>query len=149
MNSRHLGRSCRTHLLTGLLAVTAVFGLVTSSHACNGAGGGSRSGGQPGGGPGAGGSTASVAQAMMAMQAAQMAQNQQQATNQYVASMHAQHNMMLQQMHQRQFQQLQAMRQASMKKKAAAARTIEVSSKSQGKVNKSVTRSSKSTAPSV
>lgn len=87
---------------------------------------------------------------MMAMQAAQMAQNQQQATNQYVASMHAQHNMMLQQMHQRQFQQLQAMRQASMKKKAAAAsRTIEVSSKSPGKVNKSVTKSSKSTAPSV
>lgn len=135
-------------LKTGLLAAVAVLGIAASSHAqCSGGGGGGggvgRGGG--GGGTGAGGSSA-VSQAVAATQSIQYSQAASQAAaNQYVAGLHAQHNMMLQQIHQRQFQQLMATRAAHAKKKRSLEEgTVQVSLKNKSKVAKS----SKTTGPS-
>lgn len=132
-------------LKTGLLAAVAVLAVATSSHAqCSGGGGGGGGRGGGGGGTGAGGSSA-VSQAVAATQSIQYSQAASQAAaNQYVAGLHAQHNMMLQQMHQRQFQQLMATRAAHQKKKRSLEEgTVQVSLKS-----KKATKSSKTTGPS-
>ncbi len=75
-----------------------------------------------------------MAQAMMTSQMNQM--QMQPTSNQFMASMQARHNQMVQQAHQRQYLQLAAMRQASQNKKAATDRTMNVSYKSKAKPGK-------------
>ncbi len=134
-------------LRTGLLAAVAVLGVAGTSLAqCSGGGGGGGGGrGGGGGGTGAGG-TSGVSQAVGATQSIQFQQAASQAAaNQYVAGLHAQHNMMLQQIHQRQFQQLMATRAAHQKKKRTLEEgTVQVSLKTKPKTAKS----SKTTGPS-
>jgi hypothetical protein len=132
-----------------LLAAVALVAIASASYAqCSGGGGsgGGRMGGGGGGamaGGGGGSTTSSLAQSIMAAQATAAAQAQfQGAQTQYVANMHAQHNAMLQQIHQRQHQQMLALRQASQNRKRAGEKTAEVSFKAKS------ARSTKSTGPS-
>lgn len=133
-------------LKTGLMAAVALLGATASCHAqCSGGGGGGGGRGGAGGGTGAGG-TSAVSQAVAATQSIQYSQAASQAAaNQYVAGLQAQHTMMLQQIHQRQFQQLMATRAAHQKKKRSLDEgTVQVSLKTKSKTAKS----SKATGPS-
>lgn len=134
-------------LKTGLLAAVAILAVAATSHAqCSSGGGGGGGGGRGGGSGGTGaGSASGVSQAVAATQSIQYQQAASQAAaNQYVAGLHAQHNMMLQQIHQRQFQQLMATRAAHQKKKRSLEEgTVQVSLKS-----KKTAKSSKATGPS-
>lgn len=129
-------------LQTGLLAAVAVLGLAASSHACGNSGGGSqgRGGGSGGRGGGAGG-VGQVAGGVTSAQSAAVAYSNQaqfqNASNQYVAGMQAQHSRMLQQIHQRQAQQLAAIRQSHLNKKnTATSRPVSVSYKPASKTVK-------------
>jgi hypothetical protein len=122
-------------LKTGLLAAVAVFGLTMSAQAqCSGGGQGGSSGQMSGrsmagmgmGGAGMGGNSSFNSQPSMA--AAQME------TAQYLNNMQASHNVMMQQIHQHHNQQKEALRQASAnRKRIAAQKAIEISSKSKSK----------------
>ncbi|MDB5344144.1 MAG: hypothetical protein JWP89_2521 [Schlesneria sp.] len=126
-------------LKTGLLAAVAVFGLTMSAQAqCSGGGQGGSSGQMSGrsmaglgmGGTGMGGNSNFNSQPSMA--AAQME------TAQYLNNMQASHNVMMQQIYQHQNQQKEALRQASAnRKRIAAQKAIDISSKSKSKSSSS------------
>ena len=129
---------------SGLLAAVAVLGLAASSHACgNSGGGGSQGGGSGSGGGGrvGGGGGAQVAGGVTSAQSAAVAYSNQaqfqNASNQYVAGLQAQHSRMLQQIHQRQAQQLAAIRQSHLNKKnTPTSRPVSVSYKPTSKTVK-------------
>lgn len=134
---------------SGLLAMIAVLGMASASQAqCRGGGAG-RSADQPSGSgvsPSAGIAamgTTSAAQVAAAANVSNALQAQfQGAQARYLAGMHMQHNLMLQQIHQRQQLQLQATRLANQRKKRAAAertseRTVNAGYSSKSKSGKS------------
>ncbi len=127
-------------LKTGLLAAVAVFGLTMSAQAqCSGGGqggsGGQMSGSMAGmgmGRAGMGGMGNNNLTSQSSMIAAQME------TAQYLNNMQASHNMMMQQIHQHHDRQREGMRQASAnRKRIAAQKAIEISSKSKLKSSSS------------
>ncbi len=128
-------------LKTGLLAAVAVLGLTMSAQAqCSGGGQGGGSGQMSGrsvggmglGGTGMGGMGNNNFNSQSSMIAAQME------TAQYLNNMQASHNMMMQQIHQHQNRQRDAMRQASAnRKRIAAQKATEISSKSKSKSSSS------------
>jgi hypothetical protein len=119
---------------TSLLATVAVFGLTMSVQAQCPNGGQGGSGGQMSGrsmagmGMGMGGTGNNNFTAQPSIMAAQME------TAQYLSGMQASHNIMMQQIYQHQLQQKEALRQASAnRKRIAAQKAVEISSKSKSK----------------
>ena len=129
-------------LKTALLAAVAVFGLTMSAQAqCSGGGQGGAGGQMSGrsmagmgmGGTGMGNSSYTSQPSIVA---AQME------TAQYLYGMQASHNNMMQQIHQQQMQQKEALRQASAnRKRIASQKAIEVSSKAKSKSGSSSSKS--------